>query len=1007
MPIQAVSLRTSIAAIALIAAWLLPIEAAHAAVVRQPYLQMGSPTSMTIVWRTNVAPSGDSEVEYGEIFGTYDQSATATPVVPDSDFVTGVWDHIVTISGLMPGKKYYYQVGIDGGSIEVVGTTEHFFVTSPVAGSSAPFSMWVVGDSGDSSQAQRDVRDAMLDFTTGAPPDLYLHVGDIAYNNGTDTEWTNNHFAQYNAPAPGVGILRNTVFWPAIGNHDSFVSGFDPGSGTGKGPYFDAHVLPTNAEVGGSASGTESYYSFDYANVHFVVLNSHDTDTTRRGNMLAWLTTDVQATTQDWVIAYWHHPPYTKGSHNSDSEGQLIWMRENALPILEANGVDLVLTGHSHNYERSCLIDSVYFGTNGTPFATLLADGYILDQGDGDPSGDGSYIKAPAPNDGAVYIVTGHGGRTIGGTGTHPVMCNVLGDDEASEYGSTLLSVQGNTLTMQGLLRTGAVNDTFTIVKADWVAYNDLNDGLNMAGGAVGNNPDNGDGNATNVTGHDYFAVDAPLKNFFTGDPLAVTITGLTGTSPTGDKTGCGAEDCYDPTNNDTIANGEVDPGTDADLTFDGHLDYQGVHELDVVDWDNVIEFNNLDPTKTYSIALTANRNNLTYDDARFSRVTIFGADAFTNASSPGVVVNSADSVSFSVGYNTTGEVARWTNVTTGPDGSFSILCEWDDGQGSGGDNTKGYAMALFELMQFSSSGMFEFELMQFSSSGMFEDFESGFDIGQPVGNNSAWFDAGGGPLVTNGIGFGGSVGLAPASNIFTWTAAPFDWNDPSFFGFTAYADFQTDGSGNYDDDRIGFMITDASAHSSNIFGVQLEPLNIEGYWDGVTSDDRRPGIVDLPGALSPEALSPDTFYRFEVAITKLRDATDPLGPAARVDASLWSLDGSGNPLAVVVMGVIPDTSLLGPDEPHEKYFTGPIWPAFKNFSALDGAFDNASVSFISAGVPSLCIHLRRCAVALHHGLGLHGRFILQWGRDLRRGFGALLARHGPLWWGNAVRRDQ
>ncbi len=467
---------------------------------------------------------------------------------------------------------------------------------------------------------------------------------------------------------------------------------------------------------------------------------------------------------------------------------------------------------------------------------------------------------------------------------------------------------------------------------------------MNIAGGAQPDNPANGDGNAPNVTGHDYFAVDAPLKNFFTGDPLAVTITGLTGTSPTGDKTGCGAEDCYDPTNNDTIANGEVDPGTDADLTFDGHLDYQGVHELDVVDWDNVIEFNNLDPTKTYSIALTANRNNLSYDDARFSRVTIFGADNFTNASSPGVVVNSADSVSFSVGYNTAGNVARWTNVTTGPDGSFSILCEWDDGQGSGGSNTKGYAMALFELIQFSSSGMFE-------------DFESGFDIGQPVGNNSAWFDAGSGPVVTNGIGFGGSVGLAPANNIFTWTAAPFDWNDPNFFGFTAYADFQTDGSGDYDDDRIGFMIADASVSSSDIFGVQLDPggagptgLNIEGYWDGVTSDDRRPGIVDLPGALSA-----DTFYRFEVAITKLRDATDPLGPAARVDASLWSLDGSGNPLAVVAMGSIPDTSLLGADEPHEKYFTGPIWPAFKNYSALSGAFDNASVSFVSAGAPSLC----------------------------------------------------
>ena len=106
---------------------------------------------------------------------------------------------------------------------------------------------------------------------------------------------------------------------------------------------------------------------------------------------------------------------------------------------------------------------------------------------------------------------------------------------------------------------------------------------------------------------------------------------------------------------------------------------------------------------------------------------------------------------------------------------------------------------------------------------GICEDFETGFTLGQPVGTHAEWFDSGSGPVVTSGNGLLGSIGLAPGSSIFTWTEYPFDWNDPAFQSINFDMDFQTDGSGQFDDDRMGWMIADDDATSTNFFGVQLD----------------------------------------------------------------------------------------------------------------------------------------------------------------------------------------
>ena len=206
------------------------------------------------------------------------------------------------------------------------------------------------------------------------------------------------------------------------------------------------------------ASGTEEYYSFDYANIHFVCLESVS-DNLRENDspMWTWLTEDLMANDKDWTIAYWHHPPYTKGSHDSDDEDQLIEMRERALPILEDYGVDLVLSGHSHSYERSILLDGHYGDSES------LSNGMKIDDGNGQEDGDGLYKKAgggSTPHEGTVYIVAGSSGKTSSGSLDHPVMVTSM-----RQLGSVVLDIDGNRLDAKFIDDDGAIKDYFSIMK--------------------------------------------------------------------------------------------------------------------------------------------------------------------------------------------------------------------------------------------------------------------------------------------------------------------------------------------------------------------------------------------------------------------------------------------------------------------------------------------------------------------------------------------------------------
>jgi hypothetical protein len=132
------------------------------------------------------------------------------------------------------------------------------------------------------------------------------------------------------------------------------------------------------------------------------------------------------------------------------------------LPILESAGVDLVLSGHSHSYERSFLIDG-HYGSSTTFTASMKKNG-----GSGRTDGTGAYRKPTygvAAHEGAVYAVAGSSGQTSGGLLNHPAMFVSL-----NSLGSLVLDVNGNRLDATFIDQAGVRRDYFTIVKGSAVS---------------------------------------------------------------------------------------------------------------------------------------------------------------------------------------------------------------------------------------------------------------------------------------------------------------------------------------------------------------------------------------------------------------------------------------------------------------------------------------------------------------------------------------------------------
>ncbi|QHV94814.1 purple acid phosphatase family protein [Spirosoma endbachense] len=432
-------------------------------VTRGPYLQLGTQTAATIRWRTDVPIIG--QVTYGlsttSLTGVASETASST-------------EHEIRLTGLTPDTQYFYSVGTT--TLVVPGAADSYFLTAPPGTTKRKIRIATFGDCGNNivDNNQTKVRDGFLSFRGSTPTDLLMLTGDNSYD-GDDSQYQTNFFEPYQVTT----LLKNSMIYAITGNHD--YNNNTTLAANHNIPYFSIFNLPTNAEAGGVASGTEEWYSFDYGPIHFVMLDGYGTrnvngmdirfysDTINHPQSI-WLKQDLAATTKKWKIVYLHFPPYSQGSHNSETESDLIAVRQRINPILERFGVDLVMLGHSHVYERSY---PIHDQTGPMSDFTNNPSAYRYPEDNSSGRYDGSANSCLYKNtsekkkQGTVYVVSGSAGALEhnASLGNHPVMVST----QKLIGGSFFMEVEDNRLDAKFLENKSpssyTITDQFTIMK--------------------------------------------------------------------------------------------------------------------------------------------------------------------------------------------------------------------------------------------------------------------------------------------------------------------------------------------------------------------------------------------------------------------------------------------------------------------------------------------------------------------------------------------------------------
>jgi hypothetical protein len=396
-------------------------------IVRGPYLQSMTSESVIIQWRT--ATPMASRILFGE--NSLNQVALDT---------NQVIDHVLKVGGLKTNKTYSYSISEGKGGK---------FHTKPKAGDPNSVRVWALGDFGYVTPNQKAVLNAVKNYTAKQPIDAWIWLGDNAYNTGKEEEYQKYVFDVY-----GKDFFPNLALYPAPGNHD-YAGKHDPT----KPPYFTIFTLPMEGQSGGVPSHSESYYSVDYGSLHLISLDTELRDAAGnqvmdgKGDQYDWLAKDLAANRLPFTIVYFHKPPYSKGSHDSDTELDMKNMREKVNPVFEKYKVDIVLAGHSHVYERTLPLRG-HFGINDTFDASK--------QVVATEKSPNHYIVGKN-GQGVIYIVNGSGGKLGGREPGFPLKSAVYTNTEVG--GSMIIDVTNTKLEAKWLAADGLIRDQFIIEK--------------------------------------------------------------------------------------------------------------------------------------------------------------------------------------------------------------------------------------------------------------------------------------------------------------------------------------------------------------------------------------------------------------------------------------------------------------------------------------------------------------------------------------------------------------
>lgn len=356
--------------------------------IREVHLTFpGDPSSgMAVNWVSDPEAPG-SVVEYGTV-PDYGARAEGSRDTRGQEVF-----HTAELTGLAPDTLYYYRCG-DGAADWSAGAT---FRTAPSAGASREIRFAAMGDSRNGAttfgRIAADAHDAQPAFT--------LYTGDAVDSGASPTQW----MAWFEA----AGLLDSAApLMPTLGNHEGNAA-----------LYFEQFDLP----------GNERWYSFDWGNVHVVCL---DTETALGSEQGQWLKEDLQAADANpdinWKVVFFHQPPFSSGlGHGSNQKVREAWC-----PVFDRYHVDLVLSGHEHNYERSGPVNF-----SASPAALM-----------------------PDWSDARCYVVTGGGGAPLS-----PLFSNWWTEARGALYNWVEVTVYGKNLRLEARDLAGGIIDSLELAK--------------------------------------------------------------------------------------------------------------------------------------------------------------------------------------------------------------------------------------------------------------------------------------------------------------------------------------------------------------------------------------------------------------------------------------------------------------------------------------------------------------------------------------------------------------